>query len=147
MSKNVPFWSVLAHIFETSGWNNITFGSQGDIGIIHSLFSDFDLGMPPCDLELFLVGGWASAGRPFTFELTTLGEKVGYCESLPSYVVSLGASYILFIDECNASKIFKMALNSFNCCNRGYIVLRLSNSSYICTMTNVCDHRIRGPRG
>ena len=40
----------------TSGWNTITFGSQGDIGIIHS-FSDFDLGMTPCDLELFLGGG------------------------------------------------------------------------------------------
>ena len=22
LSKNVPFWSVLAHNFETSGWNN-----------------------------------------------------------------------------------------------------------------------------
>ena len=53
--KDTPFWSVLTHIFKTSGWNNITFGSQGDIGIIHS-FSDFDLGMTPCDLDLFLVG-------------------------------------------------------------------------------------------
>ena len=52
LSENVPFWSVIAHIFDTSGWNNITFGSQGNIGIIHSLL-DFDLGMPPCDLELF----------------------------------------------------------------------------------------------
>ena len=85
LSKNVTFWYVLAHIFKPSaavhGWNNIIFGSQGDIGI-HS-FSDFDLRMPPCDLELFLVGGWASAGRPFTFELKILGEKVGYCQSLP----------------------------------------------------------------
>ena len=56
LSKNVPFRSVSAHIFETSGWNNITFGSQGDIGIIHS-FSDFDLGMIPCDRELFGGGG------------------------------------------------------------------------------------------
>ena len=43
----------IAHIFKTSGWNNITFGSQGNIGIIHS-FPDFDLGMTPCDLQLFL---------------------------------------------------------------------------------------------
>ena len=56
LSKNVPFWSVLAHIFETRGWNNITFGSQGDIGFIHS-FSDFNFWMTPCDLELFLRGG------------------------------------------------------------------------------------------
>ena len=41
---------------ETSGWDNITFGSQGDIGIIHS-FSDFHLRMTPCDLELFGGGG------------------------------------------------------------------------------------------
>ena len=53
LSKNVPFWSVLAHIFETSGWNNIIFGSQAYIGIIHG-FSDFDLGMTLCDLDLFL---------------------------------------------------------------------------------------------
>ena len=51
---------------ETSGWNNITFGSQGGIGIIHS-FSDFHLRMIPCDLELF--GGGASVGRPFGCEL------------------------------------------------------------------------------
>ena len=56
LSKNMPFWSVLAHIFETSGGNNVTFVSQGDIGIIHS-FSDFDLGMTTCDLEPFLGGG------------------------------------------------------------------------------------------
>ena len=48
---------MAAYIFETSGWNNITFGSQGiDIGIIHN-FSDFDLRMTLCDLELFLGGG------------------------------------------------------------------------------------------
>ena len=73
----------------------ITFGSQGDIGIIHS-FSDFDLGMTPCDLEHFLGGGWASAGRPFSFELKTIGEKVGYCQSLPSDFVLLGASYNVY---------------------------------------------------
>ena len=51
--------------------------------------------MTPCDLELFLVGrGWPSAGRPFSFELKSLGEKVGYCQSLASDVVLLdGASY------------------------------------------------------
>ena len=81
LSKNVPFWSVLAHIFETSGWSNVTFG-------------------------------WASAGRPFSFSLKTLGEKVGYCQSLSSNFVLLGASYV-FIDECNPAKIFKMASNSF----------------------------------
>ena len=62
--------STLTHL-GTSGWNNITFGLQGDIGIIHS-FSEFDLGMTPCDLGL---GGGASAGRPFSFELKTLGER------------------------------------------------------------------------
>ena len=85
MSKNVPFRSALTHIFETSGWNNITFGSQGDIGIIHS-FSDFDLGMTPCDLEPFLRGvvGLQQLVRPFSLELKTLGGRVGYCQSLPS---------------------------------------------------------------
>ena len=72
--------TVLTHIVETSGWNNITFGSQGDIGIIHS-FSDFDLGMTPCDLELFRGG--ASTGRPFSFELKPIGEKVGCCQTRP----------------------------------------------------------------
>ena len=74
LSNNVSFSSFLSHIFETSGWNNITFGSQGDIGIIHS-FSDFDLGMTPC----------CSAGRPFTFELKTLGEK-GRLLSVPAFI-------------------------------------------------------------
>ena len=110
LPTNVPFWSVLAHIFETSGWDNITSGSQGDIGIIHC-FSDFHLGMTPCDLEPFLVGGWPSAGRLFTFELKTFRGKVGYCQSLPSDFVLLGA-IALFIDECNPFKIFKMASNS-----------------------------------
>ena len=83
LSNNVPFWSVLAYIFETSRWNNITFGSQGYIGIIRS-FSDSDLGMTPRDLELFL-GGWPSAGKPFLRPKTS-GAKVGYCRLL-------GASY------------------------------------------------------
>ena len=42
--------------FETVGSNNITIGSPGDIGTIHT-FSDFDLWMTPCDLERFLGGG------------------------------------------------------------------------------------------
>ena len=42
-----------------------------------------------------------------------LGQKVGYCQSLPSNSVLLGASFIVFIDECNPSEIFKMASNSF----------------------------------
>ena len=87
------FGLSLPIIFETSGWNNITFGSQGNIGIIHS-FSDFDLGMTPCDL--LLGGGGASAGRPFSFELKTLGEKVGYCRGLPSDCVLLGASFSVY---------------------------------------------------
>ena len=107
LSKNVPFWSVLAHIFETTGWDNITFESQGHIGIIHS-FLDFDLRMTPCDLELFRGG--ASAGRPFSFNLKTLGEKVGYCQSLSSDFVLLGASYNVYW-WVQSSKIFKMALN------------------------------------
>ena len=48
--------SVLAHILVISGWNNITFGSQGDIGIIHT-FTDFDHGMTTWGLERFLGGG------------------------------------------------------------------------------------------
>ena len=55
--------------------HKITFGPQGETGIIHS-FSEFR--MAPCDLDLFLGGG-------------------------PSE----------FLDECNPSKIFKMASNSF----------------------------------
>ena len=56
--------------------------------------------MTSCDLKLFLGGG-ASEGRPFSFELKTLGEKVGYCQSVPSDFVLLGASYsISFIGEC-----------------------------------------------
>ena len=33
---------------------------------------------------------------PFSFELKTLGEKVGYCQSLPSSFVLLGASYSVY---------------------------------------------------
>ena len=55
LSVCMPFWSVLAHIFETSGWNNITFGSQCHIRIINS-FSEFNL----CDLDFFLGGGGSS---------------------------------------------------------------------------------------
>ena len=79
----------------------------------------------------------------------------------------LGTSYIVFIDECNSSKIFKMASNSFkvtdvpfyflpfDCCNRGYVVLGLNNSSLQCgsgkrweaDCSNDCVHIIvnRGP--
>ena len=100
LSKNVPFWSVPAHIFETSAWNNIKFGPQGDIGIVHS-FLDFDLGMAPCDLKLLRGGGGgggggASAGRPFSFDLKTLWEKVGYCPSLPSDFLLLGARFSVY---------------------------------------------------
>ena len=63
-------------------------------------------------LNFFLGGGGASAGRPFTFELKTLGENVGYCQSLSSDLVLLGANFNV-IDECIPSKIFKMASNSF----------------------------------
>ena len=51
-----------------SGWNNITFGSQSDIGIIHN-FSDFDLGMTLCDLEL--GGGLQQEDHALSFELKT----------------------------------------------------------------------------
>ena len=93
LSKNVPFWFVPAHIFETSGWNNITFGSQGDIGIIHS-FSDFDLRMTRVTLNL--SWGAASTGSPFSFKLKSSGEKVGYCQSLSSDFVLLGASFSVY---------------------------------------------------
>ena len=67
-----------------------------------------------CDLELFLGGGGgASAGRPFNFELKTLGEKVGSTvRPCPQILHYLGLD-IVFLDECNPSKIFKMASNSF----------------------------------
>ena len=72
---------MAAHIFETNGWNNITFWSKGidigNFGIIHNSFSDFDLRMTMCDLELFLGDGWSTAGRPFSSELKNLGENVG----------------------------------------------------------------------
>ena len=55
------------------------------------------VGWPPCDLEVLRGGGGASAGRPLSFELKTLGEKVGLfrgiCQSLPSDFVLLGASF------------------------------------------------------
>ena len=73
LSKNVPFWSVPAHILETSGWN-ITFGSQGDIGIIHS-FLDFDIGMAPCDLELLQGGGGLQQEDHLASKPKTLGQK------------------------------------------------------------------------
>ena len=53
--SDVPFVPAIAHIFEICRWNNITFGSQGDTGLIHR-FLDFDLGMTPCVLDLFLGG-------------------------------------------------------------------------------------------
>ena len=59
------------------------------------------------------IDSQTSAGRPFSFELNTLGEKVGYYQSLPSDFILLGASYIVFSDEYNPSKIFKMTSNSF----------------------------------
>ena len=50
-------------------------------------------------LNFFLRGGgrgWSLAGRPFSFELKDLGEKVGYCQSLPSDVLLLEASYSFY---------------------------------------------------
>ena len=59
----------------------------------------------------FFLG--ASAGRPFNFEIKTLGEKVGYTvRACPQILYYLGLA-IVFIDEYNPSKIFKMASNSF----------------------------------
>ena len=83
LSKNVPFWSVPAHIFETSEWDNITFGSQGDIGIIHS-FLDFDLGMAPCDLELLRGVGGFSRKTIYLRIKYFRGKGRLYCQSLPS---------------------------------------------------------------
>ena len=60
LSKNVPLLSVMAHNSETSGWNCIKFGSQGDIEILYR-FSHFDLGFTSRDfyvtLTLFGVNG------------------------------------------------------------------------------------------
>ena len=54
-------------------------------------------------------------GIPSHLGHKTLGEKVCYCQSLPSnFVLGLfGTIGIVFIDEYNPSKIFKMASNSF----------------------------------
>ena len=52
-------------------------------------------------------------GIPSHLGHNTLGEKVCYCQSLPSNGVLLGASYLVFIDEHNPSKISKMVSNSF----------------------------------
>ena len=74
LSKNVPFWSVPTHIFETSGWNTITFGSEN------------------------------------------VREK-GLLLSEPALKVCIRAYLglaIVFIDEYNPSKIFKIASNSFD---------------------------------
>ena len=54
--------------------------------------------MTPCDLEPFPEGGggWSLAGRPFSFEIKIVGEKVDYCQSLPSDFLLLGASYSVY---------------------------------------------------
>ena len=108
LSKNVPFWSVPAHIFETSGRNNITFGSQGDIGIIHS-FLDFDPGMAPCALEL-LRGGGGFSRKLRTKDFRGKGRLLS--EPALRFCIRPGLA-IVCIDEGNPSKIFKMASNSF----------------------------------
>ena len=79
--------SPIAHIFGTSGWNNIAFGSQGDIEIIHS-FPNFDLGMTPCDFELFLGGGLQQEDH--------LGEKGATFRACPQIFLLLGASYSVY---------------------------------------------------
>ena len=78
LSKNVPFWSVLDDIFETSG------------GITSHLGYKVIMGSSVVSQTLTL------AGRPFSFELKIIGEKVGYCQSLPSDVLLLGASYSVY---------------------------------------------------
>ena len=96
-----------------------------------------------------------------------LGKKVCYCRSLPSifFILLVLGLAIVFIDEYNPSKIFKMASNSFgamtnwqrsllichpfDCCKRGYVVLGLSNSSslvVVCpsfplTTSTLCGYR------
>ena len=96
-----------------------------------------------------------------------LGKKVCYCRSLPSifFILLVLGLAIVYIDEYNPSKIFKMASNSFeamtnwqrsllichpfDCCKRGYVVLGLSNSSslvVVCpsfplTTSTLCGYR------
>ena len=41
--------------------------------------------------------GWSLAGRPFSFELNILGERVYYSQSLPSDFLLLGASYNVYL--------------------------------------------------
>ena len=41
--------------------------------------------------------GWSLAGRPFSLELNILGERVDYCQSLPSDFLLLGASYSVYL--------------------------------------------------
>ena len=49
--------SATAHNSETSGWNCIKFGSQGDIEVLHS-FSHFDIGITPRDISVTLTDFW-----------------------------------------------------------------------------------------
>ena len=80
-----PVGGITSHL-----GHKVILGLSIDYILIHRLILilHFDLGMAPCEL---LRGGGASAGRPFSFELNSLGEKVGYCQSLSSDVVLLGA--------------------------------------------------------
>ena len=121
MSKTVPSMPAIAHKSETSTATKL----EMDWPILEG------------------GGGWASAGRPFSFELKTLGEKVGNCQSLPSDFILLGTSYSIYwwvqslkdiqvgVNVIWSHRCSILICHPIDCCNRGYVVLGLSNSSYI----------------
>ena len=80
-------------------------------------------------------------GIPSHLGHKTLGKRSATVRACPQILYYLGLA-IVFIDEYNPSKRFKMASSSFevtkcsilichpfDCCKRGYVVLGLSNSS------------------
>ena len=86
----------------------------------------------------------------------TLVKKVCHCQSLPSNFVLLGASYSVYWwvqslqDTQDGAKFIWshrcsiLICHPFDCCKRGYVVLGLSNSSWVCLGkqdTNICNFK------
>ena len=95
----MPFWSVPAHIFETSEWNTITFGSQ-------------NLAEKVCycqSLPWNLV--WLGASYSVYWWVQSLQD------------IQDGVKFI-WSHRCSI-----LICHPFDCCKRGYVVLGLSNSS------------------
>ena len=85
-------------------------------------------------------------GIPSHLGHKTLGKKVWYCQSLPSNFVLLGASYrssvywwVKSLHDIQdgvkfiwSHRCFILICHPLDCCERGYVVLGMSNSSYVC---------------